>query len=118
MYMVFSLLKPALGSTAKEPSGKTIGSLAFPLESVSSNTAMFISRMGIRNTISFVLLQYLVFLNQHSIGQYVSNRYVILFKHTTLALIRLTLHEDDYDSAFNNNNNNEFITCIGQITCT
>ena len=25
MYMVFSLLKPALGSTVKEPSGKTIG---------------------------------------------------------------------------------------------
>ena len=116
--MVFSLLKPALGSTVKEPSGKTTGFLVFPLESVSSNTAMFISLMGIRNTISSVLLQYLVFLNQHSIGQYVSNRYVILFKHTTLVLIRLTLHEDDYDSAFNNNNNNEFITCIGQITCT
>ena len=75
--MVFSLLKPALGSTVKVPSGKTTGFLAFPLESVSSNTAMFISRMDIRNTISSVLLQYLVFLNQHSIGQYVSNWYVI-----------------------------------------
>ena len=103
--MVFFLLKPALGSIVKEPSGKTIGLLVFPLESASSNTAMFISRMGIRNTISSVLLQYLVFLNQHSIGQYVSNRYVILFRHTTLVLIRLTLHEDDYDSAFNNNSN-------------
>ena len=117
--MVFFLLKPALGSTVKEPSGKTIGLLVFPLESVSSNTAMFISRMGIRNTISSVLLQCLVFLNQHSIGQYISNRYVILFRHTTLVLIRLTLHEDDYDSVVNNNNNdNKFITRIAQITCT
>ena len=34
-------------------------------------------------------------------------------------VIRLTLHEDDYDSAFNNNNNNnKFITRIAQITCT
>ena len=80
---------------------------------------MFISRTGIRNTISSVLVQYLVFLSQHSIGQYVSNGYVILFRHTTIVLIRLTLLEDDYDSAFNNNNNNnKFITRIAQITCT
>lgn len=70
--MVFFLLKLALGSSVKEPSGKTIGLLVFPLESVSSNTAMFMSCMGIRNTISSVLLQCLVFLYQHSIGQYVS----------------------------------------------